>query len=104
MNILLPQLLWVPKFRSNTKFLFLMSLDILIGMWLERFVIIVTSLSRDFLPSSWGHYTATRWDYAVFFGTVGLFTTAMYLFIRIMPAISIFEMRALLPEAEVKAE
>ena len=73
-------------------------------MWLERFVIIVTSLSRDYLPSSWGHYTPTRWDYARFFGTIGFFTTAIFIFIRIMPAISIFEMRALLPEAEVKAE
>ncbi len=104
MNIALPQILWIPKIRANTKVLFLVSLDILIGMWLERFVIIVTSLSRDYLPSSWGHYTATRWDYATFFGTVGLFTAAMFLFIRIMPAISIFEMRTLLPEAEVKAE
>jgi molybdopterin-containing oxidoreductase family membrane subunit len=104
LNILIPQVLWVPRIRANTKWLFGISLVILVGMWLERFVIIVTSLSRDFLPSSWGHYTATRWDYATYAGTIGLFTTAMYLFIRIMPAISIFEMRALLPEAEVKAE
>jgi len=75
-----------------------------VGMWLERFVIIVTSLSRDYLPSSWGHYTPTRWDYAVLAGTIGFFATAMFIFIRIMPSISIFEMRALLPEAEVKAK
>jgi molybdopterin-containing oxidoreductase family membrane subunit len=73
-------------------------------MWLERFVIVITSLSRDFLPSSWGHYTATRWDWAVFLGTIGFFSAAMFVFVRIMPAISIFEMRMLLPEAEVKAE
>jgi molybdopterin-containing oxidoreductase family membrane subunit len=103
-NILTPQVLWIPKVRSNTKVLFGISLIVLMGMWLERFVIIVTSLHRDFLPSSWGHYVATRWDWATYTGTIGLFATAMYLFIRIMPAISIFEMRALLPEAEVKAE
>jgi molybdopterin-containing oxidoreductase family membrane subunit len=70
-------------------------------MWLERFVIIITSLSRDFLPSSWGHYVGTRWDYMTFFGTCGFFAFAMYLFIRIMPAISIFEMRMLLPQSQV---
>ena len=103
-NILIPQVLWFPKVRAKTGWLFLISLVILTGMWLERFIIIVTSLSRDYLPSSWGHYVPTRWDYAVFFGTIGLFTTAIFIFIRIMPAISIFEMRTLLPEAEVKAE
>jgi molybdopterin-containing oxidoreductase family membrane subunit len=100
-NILIPQVLWVPRIRANTKWLFGISLVILVGMWLERFVIVVTSLSRDFLPSSWGHYVATRWDYATYFGTIGFFTVAMYLFIRIMPAISIFEMRMLLPQSAV---
>ena len=104
LNILIPQVLWIPKVRSNIKALFLISVVILGGMWLERFVIIITSLSRDFLPSSWGHYTATRWDYATFFGTLGFFFTAMLIFIRIMPAISIFEMRMLLPESEVKSK
>jgi len=100
-NILIPQVLWIPKVRSNIFALFIVSLDILIGMWLERFVIVITSLSRDFLPSSWGHYVATRWDYMTFFGTIGFFAFAMYLFIRIMPAISIFEMRMLLPQSAV---
>jgi Ni/Fe-hydrogenase subunit HybB-like protein len=103
-NLVIPQILWMPKIRANTKWLFLISLVILVGMWLERFIIIVTSLSRDFLPSSWGHYVATRWDYAIFFGTLGFFATAIFIFIRIMPSISIFEMRTLLPEAEVKAK
>ena len=58
-NILLPQILWWPKMRANTRVLFGISLIVLVGMWLERFVIIVTSLSRDFLPSSWGHYVPT---------------------------------------------
>jgi Ni/Fe-hydrogenase subunit HybB-like protein len=103
-NLVIPQVLWMPKIRANTKWLFLISLVILVGMWLERFIIIVTSLSRDYLPSSWGHYVATRWDYAIFFGTLGFFATAIFIFIRIMPSISIFEMRTLLPEAEVKAK
>ncbi|HEX8800170.1 MAG TPA: NrfD/PsrC family molybdoenzyme membrane anchor subunit, partial [Terriglobales bacterium] len=101
-NILTPQLLWWPKVRSNISALFGISLIVLLGMWLERFVIIITSLHRDFLPSSWGHYTPTRWDYATYFGTIGFFTMAIYIFIRILPAISIFEMRMLLPQSEVK--
>ena len=102
LNILIPQVLWWPKIRSNTKWLFFISLVVLVGMWLERFVIIVTSLHRDYLPSSWGHYVATRWDWATYAGTIGLFTSAIFIFIRIMPAISIFEIRMLLPQAEVK--
>jgi molybdopterin-containing oxidoreductase family membrane subunit len=101
-NILIPQVLWWPKVRSSTSWLFGISLIVLLGMWLERFVIIITSLHRDFLPSSWGHYAGTRWDYATYFGTIGFFTVAIYLFIRVLPAISIFEMRMLLPQAEVK--
>ncbi len=102
LNILLPQILWWPKIRSSTTWLFGISLVVLVGMWLERFVIIVTSLHRDFLPSSWGHYVPTRWDWATYAGTIGLFTAAIFIFIRIVPAISIFEMRMLLPESEVK--
>jgi molybdopterin-containing oxidoreductase family membrane subunit len=102
LNILLPQVLWLPKVRSNTKWLFGISLVVLVGMWLERFVIIVTSLHRDYLPSSWGHYVPTRWDWATYAGTIGLFTAAIFIFIRIVPAISIFEMRMLLPQSEVK--
>ncbi|MGA9565122.1 MAG: NrfD/PsrC family molybdoenzyme membrane anchor subunit [Candidatus Korobacteraceae bacterium] len=102
LNILIPQVLWWPKVRSNIRWLFGISLIVLVGMWLERFVIIVTSLHRDFLPSSWGHYVPTRWDWATYAGTIGLFTTAIFIFIRIVPAISIFEIRMLLPQAEVK--
>jgi Ni/Fe-hydrogenase subunit HybB-like protein len=103
-NILIPQLLWIRSVRLAPPKLFGISIVILIGMWLERFVIVVTSLHRDFLPSSWGMYVPTKWDYATFAGTIGLFFAAMLMFLRIMPAISIFEMRTLLPEAEVKTE
>jgi len=103
-NILIPQVLWIRKVRLNPAMLFLASLVILFGMWLERFVIVVTSLHRDFLPSSWGMYVATRWDYAVFAGTLGLFFSAMFLFVRLMPMITIFEMRMLLPQSKLSEE
>jgi Ni/Fe-hydrogenase subunit HybB-like protein len=103
-NIFIPQLLWFRKMRTNPVWLFLISLVILVGMWLERFVIIVISLSRDFLTSSWGMYYPTKWDWMTYAGTIGMFLTAMFLFVRILPMISIFEMRTLLPEAEVKPE
>ena len=71
-------------------------------MWLERFVIVVTSLHRDFLPSSWGMYVPTVWDWATYFGTIGLFLFMIFLFIRVLPMITIFELRMLLPGARVK--
>jgi molybdopterin-containing oxidoreductase family membrane subunit len=103
-NIGIPQVLWIRKLRTSTVGLFVISLVILVGMWLERFVIIVISLHRDFLTSSWGMYYPTRWDWMTFVGTIGMFLAAMFLFVRILPMISIFEMRTLLPEAEVKPE
>ena len=103
-NIGIPQVLWIRKLRTNTVALFFVSLVILVGMWLERFVIVVMSLHRDFLNSSWGMYYPTRWDWMTYIGTIGMFLAAMFLFVRILPMISIFEMRTLLPEAEVKPE
>ena len=84
--------------------MFVMSLIINSGMWFERFVIIVTSLYRDFLPSSWGTYKATRWDYAIFTGTWGLFTALFFLFIRFLPMVPMSEIRMLLPQAKVRPE
>jgi molybdopterin-containing oxidoreductase family membrane subunit len=97
-NILTPQLLWFQKIRTNVAMLFVMSLIINVGMWLERFVIVVISLTRDFMPSAWGRYSATFWDYATFVGTLGLFTMLLFLFVRVLPAISIAEMRELVAE------
>ena len=74
---------------------------VLVGMWLERYVIIVSSLAQDFLPSSWGIFQATRWDWATYLGTIGLFLFLFFLFIRLLPMISIFEVRTLLPQAKV---
>src|SRR5579862_2481797 len=92
-NIFIPQLLWIRKLRTSPLALFLISFVILTGMWLERFIIVVVSLSRDFLNSSWGMYYPTRWDYMTFFGTIGMFLAAMFLFVRFLPMISIFEDR-----------
>ena len=101
-NGIVPQTLWIKRLRTNTIWLFVMALIVSVGMWLERFVIIVTSLHRDFLPSSWDMYYPTIWDFATFFGTVGLFVTLMFLFVRLLPMISIFEMRTLVPEGHMK--
>ena len=103
-NILIPQALWIAKVRTHPVVLFLISISVNIGMWLERYVIVVVSLSRDFMPSAWGMYSGTIVDYAVLAGSIGLFVCLLFLFIRVLPMISIFEMRALVPEAEVKEE
>jgi Ni/Fe-hydrogenase subunit HybB-like protein len=103
-NGLAPQVFWVAKARSSIACQFIVALIVSVGMWLERFVIVVTSLHRDFLPSSWGMYTPTSWDWMTFVGTLGFFVTLLFLFIRVLPMISIFEMRTILPEAEVKEE
>jgi molybdopterin-containing oxidoreductase family membrane subunit len=98
-NVVAPNLLWIKNLRTSVPFLFAISFVVSTGMWLERYVIIVTSLHRDFLPSSWGIYAGTRWDWAAFVGTIGLFVTLLFLFVRFLPAISIFEMRTILPGA-----
>jgi Ni/Fe-hydrogenase subunit HybB-like protein len=97
-NIVIPQLLWSKKVRRNVGLLFVLSLVVNTGMWLERFVIIVISLSRDFIPSSWGMYYPTKWDWATYIGTFGLFFTLFFLFIRVLPMISIVEVRSLVAE------
>jgi Ni/Fe-hydrogenase subunit HybB-like protein len=103
-NVATPQLLWSRRVRTNVVVLFVISLIVNVGMWLERFVIIVTSLHRDFLPSSWGMYAPTFWDWSTYVGTIGLFLALLFLFLRFLPMISIFEMRTMLPEAKVDDE
>jgi molybdopterin-containing oxidoreductase family membrane subunit len=100
-NVITPQLFWFRKIRRSVVATFIISIFVNIGMWFERFVIIVTSLHRDFLPSSWDMYYPTFWDFSTFFGTIGLFVTLMFLFVRVLPMISIFEVRTLVPEARV---
>jgi Ni/Fe-hydrogenase subunit HybB-like protein len=97
-NGVVPQLLWSPRLRASVPLLFVISLVVSLGMWLERYIIVVTTLHRDFLPSSWGMYSGTIWDWATFIGTIGLFLSLLFLFIRVLPMISIFEMRELVHE------
>ena len=99
-NIVIPQIMWLRSVRNNVAILFVISLIVNVGMWLERFVIVVISLHRDFLPSSWGMYYPTRWDWATYVGTIGLFLTLLFLFIRFLPVISIYEMRSLVEETD----
>jgi Ni/Fe-hydrogenase subunit HybB-like protein len=99
-NGLAPQLMWFKKIRTSTIGLFITAMFVNVGMWLERFVIIPTSLHRDFLPSSWGMYHGTKWDWSMYVGSIGLFLSLLFLFVRFLPMISIFEMRTLLPEAQ----
>jgi Ni/Fe-hydrogenase subunit HybB-like protein len=103
-NVIAPNALWFKKVRSSPVVLFIWSIIVLVGMWLERFVIIVSSLAQDNLPSSWGIFHSTRWDWATYVGTIGLFLFLFFLFIRLLPMISIFEVRALLPQAKVEEE
>jgi Ni/Fe-hydrogenase subunit HybB-like protein len=103
-NILIPQSLWVPRVQTNPLALFFIAISVNIGMWLERYVIVVVSLSRDFMPSAWGMYSGTLEDYAVFAGSIGLFLCLLFLFIRFLPMISIFEMRGLVHEENVRNE
>ena len=97
----LPLLLWIPKVRKTPLLLFLVSLDVVIGMWIERVMIVIITLNSTHLPSSYGLYIPTRWDWAILLGTVGLFTVSFLLFVRLIPMIPIFEMRKLVHEIEV---
>jgi molybdopterin-containing oxidoreductase family membrane subunit len=101
-NVLAIQPLWLERFRRSTTALWVISMFVNFGMWFERFVIIPMSLHRDFLPSSWGMYSPTRWDFATFFGSIGLFLALMFVFVRLLPAIAMFEMKTLTPAARVR--
>ena len=99
-NCVTIQLFWIKWFRTNVYALFVISLIVNWGMWLERYVIIVISLHSDYLPSSWDMFHGTFWDYATLFGTFGLFLTLLLLFLRFLPVISIAEMRELVSETQ----
>jgi molybdopterin-containing oxidoreductase family membrane subunit len=99
-NVITPQLFWFKWFRRNIWAMFVISLFVNVGMWFERFVIIVTSLHRDFLPSSWAMYRPTFWEYSTFIGSFGLFLTMMCLFVRFLPMVAIAEVKATTPAAD----
>ena len=96
-NIVVPQLLWSKRVRLSTLWLFVVSMFINVGMWLERFIIVVVSLHREYMPSSWDMYYPTIWDWATYAGTIGFFLFAFFLFVRVWPLIAVHEIRTLLP-------
>jgi len=98
-NVLSPQIFWFKKMRRNLTVVFIMSLFVNVGMWFERFVITVTSLNRDFLPSSWHYFTPTWVDILTLIGSFGLFFTCFMLFCRFLPQVAISEVKNVLPSA-----
>jgi hypothetical protein len=96
LNIALPQLMWFRRLRLNRTLVMLVCFGVILGMWCERYTIVVVSLHRTHLPSAWGNFHGTFWDWATLFGTVGLFLSGILLAVRFLPVISMFEMRALL--------
>jgi molybdopterin-containing oxidoreductase family membrane subunit len=95
-NVLLPQLMWFRRLRVNQTLILAVSLGVIVGMWCERYTIVVMSLRRTHLPSAWGNFHGTFWDWATLFGTVGLFLAGILVVVRFLPVISMFEMRTLL--------
>jgi molybdopterin-containing oxidoreductase family membrane subunit len=98
-NVISPQLVWFKKIRRSPAALFVLSIFVNIGMWFERFVITVTSLANDFMPSSWDYYSPTMWDLGLLIGSFGLFFTLFCLFIRYLPMIALAEIKAVTPQA-----
>jgi molybdopterin-containing oxidoreductase family membrane subunit len=95
-NAIVPQVFWWKKLRRHTWVLFVVSILVNVGMWFERYVIVVTSLHRDYLPSSWGMYALTRWDFAILVGSFGLFFTLFLLFVRFLPVVAISEVKGVM--------
>jgi Ni/Fe-hydrogenase subunit HybB-like protein len=102
-NVIIPQLFWSKKMRTSIPVLFIASIFVNIGMWFERFVIVASSLSADFLPSSWDYYSPTFVDVGMFIGSFGLFFTLFLLFLRFIPMIAISEVKGILPQADTHA-
>jgi molybdopterin-containing oxidoreductase family membrane subunit len=101
-NAISIQLLWFKKVRSNLVILFILSLVINTGMFLERFMIVVISLTKDYMPSAWGNFIPTQWDWGIMIGSIGFFLVMMFIFVRTLPMISIFEVRELLHDTKHK--
>lgn len=99
-NVIFPQLFWFKKIRRSIPLMFAIGIVVNVGMWFERFVIVVTSLSRDFLPTSWGHYVPTMYDVGILIGSFGLFFTLILLFVRVLPVVSISEVKAVVEGAQ----
>lgn len=102
-NVLVPQVHWAKRVRTSIPMMFVVSLLVNVGMWFERFVIIVTSLHRDFLPSSWGMFTPSPVDLGILLGSFGMFFTLVLVFVRVLPVISMTEVKATMPAAQLSA-
>jgi molybdopterin-containing oxidoreductase family membrane subunit len=100
-NVLVPQFFWFKRFRTKTVLLWIASVLINVGMWFERFVIVVSSLSRDYLPTSWGYYRPSIIDILTFLGSFGLFFTLFLLFIRFLPIVGMAEVKGVMPQAHL---
>lgn len=99
-NVVAPQIFWFKKLRTSVPVLFIASIFINIGMWFERFVIVVSSLANEFLPANWSYYRPTIWEISTFVGSFGLFFTLLLLFVRYVPMIAISEVKGVLPQAD----
>jgi molybdopterin-containing oxidoreductase family membrane subunit len=99
-NVITPQFFWFKKLRTNVVVVWVLSIFVNIGMWFERFVIVVTSLHRDYLPANWGYYSPTKVDVLTFIGTFGLFMVLFLLFIRFLPLIAISEVKGVTNQAD----
>jgi Ni/Fe-hydrogenase subunit HybB-like protein len=99
-NVISPQIFWVKSFRTNYIIVFIVCQFVNAGMWFERFVIIVTSLAQDFLPSSWGHYSPSWVEIWTFAGTFGIFLSLFLLFMRFLPMIAMSEVKIVVPDAD----
>jgi molybdopterin-containing oxidoreductase family membrane subunit len=99
-NVISPQIFWSRRARNSVPVLFIGSIFVNIGMWFERFVIVVSSLHRDFLPASWDYYSPTVWDMAALAGSFGLFLTLFCLFVRFVPMVATAEVKGVLPQAD----
>jgi molybdopterin-containing oxidoreductase family membrane subunit len=102
-NVISPHFFWFKAVRKNLAMVWILSIFINIGMWFERFVITVTSLANDFLPSSWGYYSPSMVDILTFFGTFGFFSVLFLLFIRFLPLLAFGEIKSVAPQSDVHA-
>jgi molybdopterin-containing oxidoreductase family membrane subunit len=103
-NVFIVQVLWFKKVRTNVAALFVVSILVNVGMWFERFVIVASSLSQDWLPSSWDYYAPTLWDACALIGSFGLFFTLFALFLRFLPMVAMAEVKSVLPQADPHQE
>ena len=103
-NVITPQLFWFKKIRTNIPLAWTLSIVVNIGMWFERFVIIVTSLHRDYIPSSWAMFYPTWVDVSIFIGSIGLFFTMFLLFVRVLPSVAMAEVKLILKSSSEQAK